>query len=92
MEAILDEAKSAVQELNAALEKYAGLQDKIAELIEYYEGPDWRKDFEDDENGKLPADLKRGVLSEDAVYNFLADNQELLHRMKEFPGDWGEGI
>ena len=25
-----------------------------------------------------------GVLSEDAVYNFIADNQDVLHQMKEF--------
>jgi len=42
-------------------------------LIDYYEGPLWREDFEADEAGKLPKDLKRGVLSEDAVYNLLTD-------------------
>ena len=36
------------------------------------------KDFELDEEGKLPADLKRGVLSEDGIYNLLERNSELL--------------
>ena len=40
-------------------------------LIRYYEGPLWRYDYELDEQGMLPACLKRGVLSEDGVYNFL---------------------
>ena len=35
------------------------------------------KDFEADEEGKLPADLKRGVLSEDGIYNLLTDYQRL---------------
>ena len=39
------------------------------------------KDFEDDEAGKLPQDLKRGVLSEDAVYDLITENRELVIRM-----------
>ena len=31
----------------------------------------------------MPADLKRGVLSEDAVYDLLTDNRELLARLLE---------
>ena len=45
-------------------------------LTEYYEGPLWREDFEADEAGKLPKELKRGVLSEDAVYNLLEELRE----------------
>ena len=30
---------------------------------------EWKKDFEDDEKGLLPKELKRGVLSEDGIYN-----------------------
>ena len=39
------------------------------------------QDYEDDEAGKLPKDLKRGVLSEDAVYDLITENRELLVRM-----------
>ena len=34
-----------------------------------------RKDYEADEEGKLPADLKRGILSEDALFDLLEDNR-----------------
>ena len=44
-------------------------------LADYYFGPLWREDFEADEAGLLPKDLKRGVLSEDALYNFLCAPQ-----------------
>lgn len=37
----------------------------------------------DDEAGLLPEDLKRGVLSEDAVWNLLKDHKELQTRMRE---------
>ena len=43
--------------------------------------PQWMKDFEADEAGKLPADLKRGVLSEDAVYDLITDHHALAVRM-----------
>ena len=33
------------------------------------------KDYEADEAGKLPADLKRGVLSEDALFDLLEENR-----------------
>ena len=42
-------------------------------LDAYYRGPLWRSDFEADEAGAFPADLPRGVLSEDAVYNALTE-------------------
>ena len=42
-------------------------------LMEYYTYGQWLKDYELDERGYLPADLKRGVLSEDGVYNLLDD-------------------
>ena len=40
-------------------------------LTEYYDGGQWLSDYQLDEQGLLPKDLKRAVLSEDAVYNFL---------------------
>jgi hypothetical protein len=40
-------------------------------LTEYMDGGQWMKDYEADERGELPADLKRGVLSEDALYDLL---------------------
>ena len=73
MEQILDEATEAVSSLSEALEKYAAIQDKLQELSAYYSSEQWHQDFDDDSAGKIPCDLKRGVLSEDAIYNLLAD-------------------
>ena len=81
MEEILDEGTGLVSELEKALDKYETIADKIAELEQYYSGGQWQKDFADDEAGKLPHDLKRGVLSEDAVYDFLAMRDRVLERI-----------
>ena len=41
------------------------------------------EDFEADEAGLLPKDLKRGVLSEDAVYGLLSDYDALEKQLLE---------
>ena len=46
-----------------------------AELRDYYSGGQWLRDYEADERGELPEDLKRGVLSQDGLWNLL---EELL--------------
>ena len=83
MEKILDEATEAVASLSESLEKYVAIQDKLQELIAYYGSEQWRQDFDDDSAGKIPTGLKRGVLSEDAVYNLLSDITDLKERLKE---------
>lgn len=49
------------------------LQDKLNALKSYYQNGLWLEDYESDERGELPRGLKRGVLSQDALYNFLSD-------------------
>ena len=82
MERRLDRALLAVKRLSAALDKWEAVQEDIAALDEYYGSDDWKQDFADDEAGLLPADLKRGVLSEDAIWNLLADSKELNKKVK----------
>ena len=49
--------------------------EKLAALNAYYTSGEWLEDYEADERGELPPDLKRGVLSQDGLY-------DLLERMK----------
>ena len=84
MEQHLDRASSAVMELSAALDKFVEAQQAIAALNDYYGSDEWKQDFADDEAGRLPADLKRGVLSEDGIWNLLSDVSELNLRIRNF--------
>ena len=43
----------------------------LRSLSEYYGSAAWKRDFAADEAGLLPQDLKRGVLSEDGVYDLI---------------------
>ena len=45
--------------------------EKLRLLGAYYTSGEWREDYEADERGELPPDLKRGVLSQDALYDLL---------------------
>lgn len=77
MEDKFDKALRAADAVDAALEQFRAISSDMEELIAYYESDLWREDFNADEEGKLPADLKRGVLSEDGIYNLLTDYQRL---------------
>ena len=48
-----------------------GSEELLRELAVYYGSAAWKRDFAADEAGLLPADLRRGVLSEDGIYNLL---------------------
>ena len=85
-EKIFDETSAAINNLAEAVENYAAVQEKYFELMNYY-GTDWLKDYEDDEAGKIPKDLKRGVLSQDGVYNLLEKNRELQIKILEIFAD-----
>ena len=84
MEQYLDEVLLAHQELSrgkgaaAKLDEpdergNAALATKAKALAGYYESGLWLEDYERDERGELPAGLKRGVLSQDTLYNLLED-------------------
>lgn len=47
------------------------------ELADYYGGGTWLSDFTLDERGELSHALKRGVLSEDGVYDLLSEIDSL---------------
>ena len=83
MEEIYREASAILPALQAALDAYELLRPRLAELDAYYTSPAWKSDFAADEAGKLPSDLPRGVLSEDGIWNLLADQRSLLEQMTD---------
>ena len=80
-EMLLDRVAPILGNLTEALDAFDGIQDDVKELAAYYEDDDWREDFEADEAGKLPTDLKRGVLSEDGIYDVLSEHYALTVRL-----------
>lgn len=81
MEQLFDLAKEAMEEPMMSLDTCEKAQKAIAVLSEYYGSKEWKQDYADDEAGLLPKDLKRGVLSEDGLWNLLSDWQEIKNRV-----------
>lgn len=97
MEQIYIEAGKAIQNLEAALNGFTGQEKNLESLFGWYFNGCWMKDYDLDVQGLLPQDLRRGVLSEDTIYDLyehvvgLEDSlqtirteiAEILHRNKE---------
>ena len=80
-EALLDRLILINGEMENALENFRAQLEPMRELDAYYGSEEWRQDLADDEAGKLPAELRRGVLSEDAAFNALTDYRRLRAEM-----------
>lgn len=75
MEKMFDEVKNAFKNDPDFL-KNEIMQRKVSLLTQYMESGQWLRDFELDEKGELPKDLKRGILSEDGLYNLICDIEQ----------------
>ena len=83
MESILQEAADTLGQFGSVLERYEAIQSQIMALKAYYSSQEWQDDYACDTAGLLPPDLRRGVLSEDEVYDLLLLNREILTHMRE---------
>lgn len=82
MENILDELVVIVEKSDKALDELTDALKKLNTLKKYYESQ-YMKDVLADRNLEIPQDLKRGVLSEDAVHTLLIDLFELSKKMEK---------
>ena len=77
MELHFTKAFAAIQTAKT-LGEVKSVENDISELNDYYGSDEWKQDFADDEAGRLPKDLRRGVLSEDGLWNLLSDYKEKI--------------
>lgn len=87
MERALNEATEAVDALETALARYEAVLPQLDALNAYYQSPLWLADYDDDRAGRLPAELNRGVLSQDALYDLLCRRDELREKMRRSDGE-----
>ena len=83
MEQHLDKAAVAVRALSDALDLYSEAAESIEAIDDYLASDEWEHDFKDSEEGRLPKDLKCGVLSEDGIWNVVDTSRELNCQMLE---------
>lgn len=82
MENILDELTLVVEKSNKTMDELEGSLEELNILKKYYESQ-YMKDVMAERRNEVPLDLKRGVLSEDAVHMLLTDLVELSDKMEE---------
>ncbi|MBR1538164.1 MAG: DUF4298 domain-containing protein [Bacteroidales bacterium] len=87
MEAAFDRTAAAVQALETALDDYESVKIDIDRLTNYLDTGAWREDFEADEAGLIPKNLKRGVLSEDGLYDLLTDIVRVNEHLQELSSE-----
>lgn len=78
-----NEVSRVMATLDMALDEYADIKSYIGDLKGYMESGQWKADFEADERGEIPADVERGILSEDGLYDLLESVDKILGRATE---------
>ena len=73
MEARYDELAHVLDELDDAVAAFERFGPELQKLRDYMESGQWKADFEADEAGLIPPGVKRGVLSEDGLYDLLLE-------------------
>ena len=84
MEQAMRDVQSALDRLSGALDALESVRQPYNALKSYYGSAQWKRDYADDEAGKLPKELPRGVLSEDGVYDLLSNLDVLITHMHGF--------
>ncbi len=78
MERLFDEVTDALTENGGNNSVTPDIISKIRTLSRYMDSGLWLSDYEADERGELPSDLKRGVLSQDGLYNLLSETKRFI--------------
>lgn len=83
METILDNHSKKIKDLNEILDYLSNNLSDYNRLLEYYYSDQRQQDLIDERNGVMCEKLKRGVLSEDAVYDLISDCYSTCIKMLE---------
>ena len=83
MEAILDECRMALNNMEKSLDGLDDVKEKMGKLFAYYGSAEWYED----RDMELPPDVKAGVLSEDLIYDEIMDARDVSFRMLELAAD-----
>ena len=76
-EQILDRVTLVMDQSADDPERIDSIREDMQRLEKYYCSPEWKEDYDADSAGTLPADLKRGVLSQDGIDHALERFRDL---------------
>lgn len=83
MEKRMRRAGKILKSMEYALDEWDMMNSDLKVLNKYLGSEEWKADLKADEEGLLPENLRRGVLSEDGIWNLLVDHRVLMQRLYE---------
>ena len=83
LESVFDEVSKTLKEEPIKLND-TEYQNKIKILVDYLDSGMWLKDYELDEKGLIDQSVKRGILSEDGLYNLIFEIEEFMQKEDNF--------
>ena len=79
----MDRCLAALSLMETACGEWRATREDLRALEAYSTGPDWKRDYAADEQGLIPADVKRGVLSQDGIGDLLDASSELEEELRK---------
>ncbi|MDO4637251.1 MAG: DUF4298 domain-containing protein [Lautropia sp.] len=77
LEALYNEWAELLPGLQLAQQQWQQARERLQVLRQYYFEGEWRSDFAADEAGRIPDGVRRGILTEDTLYNAFIAEREL---------------
>ena len=72
--------KELLGEINEILDQLDKDREDFDKLVEYYYSEQFKKDFDDSNEGKIDPSINQGILTEDAIYDLMGDDYYLALR------------
>lgn len=88
-EETLDQMTALTAQLTVLTSQWETLLPKYRDLMAYYQNAQWIEDVEVDNEGAFQ-ELKRGVLSQDAIYNLYLSQRDLNFKISRLALDYLE--
>ena len=76
LEGILTNAEALLEEWNAIQPEYEALE-------AYYDSPQWREDYFDSNDGKIPYEVPQWVLTQDAIFDAIGTQVSLADEFQK---------
>ncbi len=80
---ILSRVEETLGKAEALLEEWKALQPDFETLVAYYDSPQWREDYFDSNDGKIPDGVPQWVLTQDAIFDAIGTEFDLADGYKE---------
>ena len=69
-----------IEKINTILDELEENREDYDKLVEYYYSEQFRKDYDDSNEGKIDSSINQGILTEDAIYDLMGDDYYLALR------------